>query len=139
MNREAIYTALFNLVSTVPGINTASRRLRLWSEVAQSEQPALFMAQIGEAANTLTNQQTKWSLNVELYLYANTQDSKTSPASVINPLVDAIVNIIQPTTQEKQTLGGLVHYCRINGQIQTDEGVLGDQAVVVIPVEILTT
>jgi hypothetical protein len=35
------------------------------------------------------------------------------------------------------TLGGLVNYCRIEGDIETDEGLLGEQAVAIIPVSIL--
>lgn len=139
MDREAIYTALFALVSTTTGIKTASRRLKVWTEVPQGEQPALFMTQIGESAETLTNQRTRWFMRVELYLYATTKDTSQSPASVLNPIIDAIVNKIQPLNQEKQTLGGLVEYCRIAGQLQTDEGVLGDQAVVIIPIEMLAT
>jgi hypothetical protein len=136
MNRESIYAALFALVSAVPGINTRSRRLKMWTDVAPADQPALFMAQVGEAAETLTTLPTRWHLHVELYLYAHTQDSAQSPASVLNPLVDAIVALIMPPNQEKQTLGGLAHYCRVSGQIKTDEGVLGDQAVAIIPVEV---
>jgi len=34
-------------------------------------------------------------------------------------------------------LANLVRHARIEGRIETDEGVLGDQAVAVIPVEIL--
>ena len=38
----------------------------------------------------------------------------------------------------KQTLGGLVAHAWIDGVIETDEGVLGDQAVAIIPVVIKT-
>ncbi len=136
-SREAIYAALFALVSATPGIRTSSRRLRLWPDVSPADQPAIFMSQIGETAETTTNLATRWRLQVEFYLYVHTQESTNSPASALNPLVDAVVNALMPPNQEKQTLGGLVHYCRINGQIKTDEGVLGDQAVAIIPVEIM--
>lgn len=139
MNREAIYSALFALVSTTPDIVVKSRRLRAWADVSPAEQPALFMSQTGESAVTQTNQPTRWFLNVELYLYAHTQNSQSSPASIINPLLDAITAKISPSYGENQTLGGLVQYCRISGAIETDEGVLGDQAVAIIPIEILTT
>lgn len=139
MNREDIYKALFDKIKNTTGIVTASRRLRMWTEVPQSEQPALFMAQTGEIAETQTNQYTRWRLQVEFYIYVHTQDTRESPASALNPIIDEIVDKLMPQNQEVQTLGGLVHYCRINGQIQTDEGVLGDQAIAIIPIEILAT
>ena len=50
--------------------------------------------------------------------------------------VTSDVNFGQATG--KQTLGGLVHDCRIAGDIETDEGRLGDQAVAIIPIEMMS-
>jgi hypothetical protein len=38
-----------------------------------------------------------------------------------------------------QTLGlpGMVRHVTISGKVETDEGVLGDQAVAIVPIEIL--
>jgi hypothetical protein len=56
------------------------------------------------------------------------------PAIALNQLVDAIELALSPGPAfEEQTLGGLVSHCRIVGEIETDEGVLGDQAVAIIP------
>lgn len=139
MNREAIYSALFNLVKTSTGLITSSRRVKMWTEVPAAEQPALFMSQTGETAEPRTNQPTRWIFRVELYLYAMTTNAHDAPASVLNPILDAVVAKLSPIAGENQTLGGLVHYCRISGPIETDEGHLGDQAVAIIPIEMQVT
>ncbi len=138
MNREKIYCALFNLVCSVSGFTTVSRRLKPWSEVEASQQPALFQAQVSENVVQVTNQPPKWKMEVNLYIYCYSSDPKISPSIQINNLLDAIEDVLKPNgALENQTLGGLVTYCRISGKTQTDEGVLGQQAVVIIPIEIL--
>ena len=136
MNRETIYAALFTLLSTSASFKTASRKLKHWSDVANVEQPALFQAQRTETASTVPGQPTVWMLHVDVYIYANTQSDPTiAPSQIINPLVDAIVRALSPNPiQNRCTLGALVEYVVIDGAIQTDEGVLGDQAIAVIPV-----
>lgn len=138
MNREQIYSALFDKVSGAANFKTKSRKLRHWSDVPQGEQPALFMVQTGEAAETIRGQPTRWTLRVDLYLYVRTTGASI-PAQQINPLLDAVVATLAPSGPDNvQTLGGLVHRCWIEGQIETDEGSLGDQAVVIIPIIIFT-
>ena len=82
---------------------------------------------------------TKWTLNLDIYIYVK-GDGKTSQTPVINALLDALTNVLASTNPSgKQTLGGLVEHCWIEGSIQTDEGVLGDQSVVIVPIKILAT
>lgn len=140
MNREAIYSALFAKLAKVSGFKSASRRLKHWSDVPASEQPALFQAQKPEVAQRVAGLPTKWTLAVDVYLYVKTP-APVAPSTVMNPLLDAIEAIFEPDNPIKQTftLGGLVHHCWIEGSIETDEGTLGDQAVCVIPVVILAT
>jgi hypothetical protein len=135
MNREAIYSALWALVSSVDGFITKSRRIEHWANVPPAEQPAMFQMQTAETAEVTTKLPTKWTFHVDLYLYAVTNDGR-APAQVLNPLIDAVCNQLKPQFCD-QTLGGLVHRCRIAGAIRTDEGALGDQGVVIIPIEIL--
>ena len=138
MNRETIYAAAFALASGAALFNTKSRRLRHWSEVNVPEMPALFMTQKTEVAKTVTGQPTIWTLNVDFYIYAASEDPNVAPSTILNPLLDALtVLFVPPVNLGRQTLGGLVHYCRVNGSIETDEGVLGSQAVAIIPIEIL--
>ena len=137
MNREAIYSALFTKLSAVAGVTTKSRKLKHWADVPAIEQPALYQAQVKEKVTRQTNQPAIWQLSIDVYLYVNTSDTATAPSQVLNPILDAIVASLEPAVGEVQTLGGLVQYCRIAGAIETDEGVLGQQAIALIPIDIL--
>ena len=139
--REPIYAALFELVESAAAFVTAERRLRHWSDVAPPEQPALFMTQKSEtAAVKALGAPLVWTLTVELYLYAHSSDPRLSPATVLNPLIDAVEAALAPApTTGLQNLGlaAMVQHAMIAGKIETEEGVLGDQAIAIIPIEIL--
>ena len=139
--REPIYAALFSLVADAADFVTVARRLRHWSDVTPAEQPALFMRQKSEAAAVPTlGAPTVWKLSVELYLYAHAADPYMAPATILNPLIDAVeAALAPPAATGLQTLGlpAMVQHAYIAGRLATDEGVLRDQAVAVIPVEIL--
>ncbi len=143
MIREPIYSALFALITQAPGLKTSSRRLIPWEELAPADQPALMMIQKGEHAEVKTKLPTIWTLKVDIVLYAFNSgqtigSGATTPMTALNPIVDAIATVLLPTPPtDDQTLGGLVTRCRIDGEIITDEGVLGNQAVVLIPITIL--
>jgi hypothetical protein len=140
MIREPIYAALFTLVAGAASFVTISRRLRHWSDIGAAEQPALFMIQKSENAEERRPLPVKWRASVDLYLYVQAPDELTSPATVLNPLLDAVEAALAPDpVGHVQTLGGLVSHCWIAGRIQTDEGVLGGQAVAIVPVEILVS
>jgi hypothetical protein len=143
MTREPIYGALFALLSSVAPFATASRRLRHWSQVEPAEQPALFLVQKRETAKVADGSPTAWRAEVELYLYCQAPDDETAPASVLNPLLDAIEAALLPSGADlargTQSLGGRASHCRIAGAIETDEGALGGQAVAIVPIEILVT
>ncbi len=140
MSREAIYSALFSSLSTISGFAVTSRKLRHWADVGPAEQPALFMTQKTESVKQQTNQPPVWTYHVDLYVYAFATDPDASPAIQLNGLIDSIESAIAAAfPPENQTLGGLVTYCRIAGQIVTDEGVLGQQAVAIVPIEILAS
>jgi hypothetical protein len=139
--RESIYAALFARIATAAPFATAARRLRHWSDVAPAEQPALFMRQKAEkAAGSERGTPTVWRLAVELYVYAHAGDPYVSPAAVLNPLVDAVEAALAPlaaTGIQDLGLPDMVKHACIAGKIETTEGVLRDQAVAIIPVEIL--
>lgn len=139
--RETIYAALFNLLASTTGLKTASRRVKFWGDVAPADQPALFLVQKSEAAKITTKLPTIWTLHADIVLYANNGGQGNDflpPMTQLNPIIDLIVSKLLPGSGlEEQTLGGLVERCRIEGDIATDEGALGDQAIVIIPITIL--
>jgi hypothetical protein len=141
MNREQIYAALFVALAPAVGFKLKSRRLKHWDNVPAQEQPAWFISQTGEVAETESGMPTKLKLNVEIYIYAKLQD-KQDPGPVLNPLIDAVYNILNtpnPITGRNELNLNNVAYARVEGNIQIDEGTLDNQAVAIIPVVILAT
>jgi hypothetical protein len=141
ITREPIYAALFALAAGAANFVTVERRWRHWSEVTPAEQPALFMRQTGErAAVKALGAPPVWTLAAELCLYAHASDPYGTPAALLNPLVDAVEAALAPLAATGlQTLGlpQFVQHAWIAGRIATDEGALRDQAVAVVPVQIL--
>ena len=139
--REPIYAALFARAADAAHFVTVSRRLRHWSEVTPAEQPALFMRQKTEtAAIPAPGAPTVWTLNIELHIYAHASDPHAAPAAVLNPLIDAVEAALAPppaTGMQDLGLPAMVQHAWIAGKIDITEGTLRDQAVAVIPVEIL--
>jgi hypothetical protein len=117
-----------------------SRRLKLWSDVASADQPALFVTEHGEnlsySAEALPG---KVTLNVDLFVYiAAGKDRDSIPARDLNIALDALAACLAPDPViGRQTLGGLVTHCRIEGRIVKDPGDLDGQGLALVPIKIL--
>jgi hypothetical protein len=139
--REAIYAALWTLGSSAGSFASANRRLRHWADVAPAEQPALFMSEKGGHAQVKKlGAPIVWTLYADFYIYVHSSDPYAAPATIINPLLDALERALAPSAATGiQNLGlpQMVQHAYIAGKIETDEGVLGDQAIAIVPVEIL--
>ena len=146
MTREPIYAALFSKMNalTVAGggsaFKTAARRFRMFSDVAPADQPALFMVVKNETARSTQPLNIIWTIKVDLVIYVNARiDSKSPVGPILNPILDAIEGSFNQNTNpisNRDTLGGLVKSCSIEGPIEIDESINGDQAIAVIPIEI---
>lgn len=125
---------------TFTGIITASRRLSHWNDVMPADQPAMYLVKKSEKNEKKRGVPDKWIFNFELYVYVNTtNDPNVIPTSLMNPILDEITNMFAPDdlANDALTLGGLVSHVAVNGELITDEGVLGDQAITIVPIEIL--
>jgi hypothetical protein len=92
-----------------------------------------------------------WTLTPTIYLYARATDGDpyATPGTKMNALIKAVEDALERKSTDllpyggpeewSTTLGGLCSHCRISGNIETDEGLLGHQAVAVIPIEILAS
>lgn len=140
ITRETIYSTIFTLWGSIPGIVTLSRRLYHWSDVPQEMQPALYQIQRNERTIQKRGLPTVWELSLDLYVYTNVgNDQNAVPAIALNPILDAISTILAPDPfSGYQTLDGLVSHAWIDGLIETSEGALGPQEVAVVPMKILT-
>ena len=139
--REAIYSALWVLGSSAGSFASSNRRLRHWADVAPAEQPALFMSEKGgNAVVKALGAPILWTLYADFYIYVHSDDPYAAPATILNPLLDALEQALAPSPATGiQTLGlpDMVQHAYIAGKVETDEGVLGDQAIAIVPVEIL--
>lgn len=139
--RETIMAALMALLETAPGFRTGpKRRLKLWKDVA--DQPAIFVRNGGDdyPARAVNGLPAKTTMHVEIWIYAKAgPDPAVIPGVLINNLIDAVEAVIQPTaaTQGRQTLGGLVSHCWIEGRIEMDPGDIDGQAKAILPLKIL--
>ena len=96
--REAIYAALWTLGSGAGSFASADRRLRHWADVAPAEQPALFMSEKGGHAQVKKlGAPIVWTLYADFYIYVHSSDPYAAPATVINPLLDALERALAPS------------------------------------------
>lgn len=139
MKREPIYKALFDRINEINGISTCSRILQHWDDVSPNMQPALFLAQDSQGVGQVTGFPSKYVLGAKLWIYTHRDTNGEVPATQINNILDAVDAALAPDPQtlNKQTLGGLVEHCWIDGSIDTDEGLLGNQAVAIVPIRML--
>lgn len=136
--REAVYAALFAKLQSLPGVVTVSRRLRNVQDVQPEEFPAAFQLQGQQDASYQGNTPAKFMWRADWLLYVHVEDPASAPSTQLNTLIDAASALLNPPPgSNKQTLGGLVEYCAIDGAIQVFEGVLGDRAVAVLPITIV--
>lgn len=138
-SREAVYVALMALIAAIPGIKTCTRKLKHWSDVANEDQPAIFLALGDETSVPTRGLPNKLTLTPSVWLYVNTGGAEVGP--VLNPLLDKIEAALDATKLPGKvlTLGGLVHHCWIEGTTQIFEGNLGDEAVAIIPIHVLVS
>lgn len=140
MNREVIVSTLLEKVSNTAAFVTTSRRLKLWSSLSAGEKPALFLVERGETYTRASEAVPETvTLQLELFIYTDAgQDQSAVPASSLNALLDALDSALSPDALSgKQTLGGLVSHCWIEGRVMKDAGDLDGQGVAVVPIRIL--
>jgi hypothetical protein len=139
--REMIYASLWALGAGAARFTSANRRLRHWTDVAPAEQPALFMSEKGaHAVVKRLGAPIVWTLYAEFYMYVHSSDPYLAPGTILNPLLDALEAALAPSPAigiQNLGLPEMVQHAYIAGKIETDEGVLGDQAIAIVPVEIL--
>lgn len=141
MNRETIYVALLNLLSAATGIKIDSRRIRLWTDVAPTDKPALFIRQNQDSYVQSRGVPAKITLSCDVFIYLNVaKDPNTVPATALNALLDAVDTAILPDNlvENVQTLGGLVSHCWIEGSTTLDAGEIDGDGIAILPIKILT-
>jgi hypothetical protein len=127
-SREQVFQALFTLLSNAYPWNFTSRRLQLWDTVQIVQRPALFLFE--GCPETYTWRQGQVSIpiitlqaDVVVYTDASSKDPSFVPATQINDICDALDSALAPEpAYRRQTLGGLVDHCRIDGEVKKVPG-----------------
>lgn len=137
--REAAVSALVNLVSGAYAWATpVSRRLKLWGDVPLFERPACFVFSGG-------NQSYQWQQSVDpkrqillrLFIYTNAKDPTIVGATQLDNIMDALDAALAPAPgQTVQTLGGLVAWARIDGEVLIEPGDLDGDGLAIVPIRI---
>jgi len=142
--REPIYAALRALLAGSSHFKQVERVLRKWTDVPHEQMPWAAVVSGGEAITPLGvagAQARKHVLSPKVWIYVHTkhgQDPSALAQTQLADALDALEQIIEPPAGLKaQTLGGLVSSVQIAGQVETDEGVLGDFGLAIVPLEIV--
>jgi hypothetical protein len=145
VSRESVSVALEALfVSLVPGtLTTLSRTLVPFTNVDKTAIPALFVVEDDEQDNQQQDFGLEtYKLDFALWLYTPVAEGGSeAPGTAMNTALDAIDLAIRgPIAGERQTLGGLVTNCWIDGKVIKQVGIVGQgmPSVARIPVTILT-
>ena len=142
MSREAAYSALFVQVAAAYPWGSASRRMRLWSDVPPSARPALFQLESGPETYVWTTPATpRRTFEAKLFLYFDARNPAVPGASALNAALDAVDAALAPAGLDlasgRQTLGGLVHDCKISGVPVRDTGDLDGDGLAVVSVRLI--
>ena len=148
MTREGIATALFDLLLTVPGVKTCSRKLKPKDEVNTLDMPAMFLTLGGwTPIQSIDGLPTIWKHEYLIYVLINNSDPYQAPSTALNNIMDGIEEVLRPVSRfgppgfpgTVQVLGdttGRIRHAWVSGNVFADEGVLGDLTLAVIPIEI---
>lgn len=139
MKRELYYAALFKRLQQMPSPVQCERVLAHHEDVPANLQPAVFMTVTSQNEEQVTGFPTKYLLDAKVWIYAHRDTAGDVPSVTVNRILDELDEVLRPPVGPsfKQTLGGLVEHCWIDGEIHTDEGWLGLQSIAVVPVRML--
>lgn len=142
---EPVAQALFSVAESTNTEETPyvimNRRFRHFKDVPPDEIPALFQYQmpgfsIARAVRSLPVFVFEFRWMVYLPV-SSSLDDPTSPT--MNNYVTALIRSLLPTpAMPRNTLGGLVYDCYMDGQGLMDEGLLQTPSLISIPIKVLT-
>jgi hypothetical protein len=118
-----------------------NRKGGTWSKQSPVSAPTMFIIHVGErATQASTIGLTKWIVDFYLEIFAPTDESSSAIAdTLVNAILDAIDATLQSVPPgERQTLGGIVTNCWIEGDIIIGTAQLTNQLMMLVPVRVQT-
>jgi hypothetical protein len=124
VTREEVMSALFARLQSIPGINTTSRRMTLPGMVAPGDMARLMLWEQPERAANITSLPDKRTWEAWVVIVFTNDDAAVPGATIINPMIDAIeaALAVDDFNRNVCSLGGLVHYARIEGTVVKETG-----------------
>ncbi len=139
--RNEIITALVAKLTAAWPFVVVTRRNRDPKQLSVADTPAMIVVELPEdISRPSPDAQPKITLNVAALIYVDVgPDENAIPAAVLDDILDAVFVALAPDSPafSRQTLGGLVQWCMISGQIDRSSGDLTGKAAAAIPIEIL--
>jgi hypothetical protein len=141
MKREIVYEAVFQVAkNNVSGIKNYSRRLRLEGGYPSVEMPALFQVQKSERSVQKQKLPVVWEISLDWVIYFSSGGNNEYVISTdINNIIDDVEELFTPDKiSGLQNLGlANVSHAWISDLIEISEGILGEAAIVLVPIKIL--
>ncbi len=141
--RESAILGLMNLArNAYPWKLGPVRRLKLWSDVPAASRPACFLFEGGQETYSWSESAlAKRIIEVRLFVYLNAKDPSVLGASLVNDVMDAFDSAFGLSGSDvilgRNTLGGTVYSCRIDGKVLKDPGDLDGDALLILPVKLV--
>jgi hypothetical protein len=140
-SRSAVSAALFNLLKGCYAWVTADPRLKLSDDLAANAQPALFLVKSAENITqsgdfSMPVYTLKYHALVFIRASATPEDSGSTAEDIMDNILTAIDNAMQPILGEANTLGGLVTNAWIDGDVQIDTPVLFESCAIWVPISV---
>lgn len=140
-SRETIITALLAKLAAGGAFKTIGRRNRDPESIPTDETPALLLVKLSEKIERVSpNLSAKRVLNMMAYVYTDVgSDENAIPETPLNNALDSIEAALAPDdpTQNKCTLGGLVFYAQVEGDIDVGIDASSGKAIQSVPIRVL--
>lgn len=138
--REDIMTALLARLAGAWPFAMTGRRNRSPETFTAANSPALILVEHMERYEVESpSLPPKRALDVLALVYCDIgQDENAIPATVLNNILDGFDAALAPDSHGhgRCTLGGRVHSCRIDGEIERSSGDMTGKAMAVVPIRI---
>ena len=140
--REQALTALLALLSTAGEFTTIGRRLVDPEGITPAMSPALFLvSHDNEYERDVIAAPPKRDIHAAVLIYNDVGPANPNviPESFINDALDAIDGLLKGDNPlvKKNTLGGLVEACFIEGTVAFSSGDVTGKAAVAVPIRII--
>ena len=138
--RNEILNGVLMFFKDAAPFKTVTRQMKLFSDVPNVQRPWLGILKTGEERSYEGNMPLL-IIDVELFIYTQAiivNNGGTPPSQQLEDILDTVDKQMKPDPfTNRQTMGGLVYHCRIEGKTVTVPGDLDGDGIMIIPLKIL--